>query len=1812
MLNFNVSPYYDDFDPTKNYHRILFKPGYAVQARELTQSQSILQNQISNFADNIFSQNTPVSGGKVTTNLKSYYIRLNLTVNNVPVVASSFLGKIITDTTGTVQAKVIATAEATGTSINPGDPPTLIVSYLSGVQFVDGNSVYPTDGTNITATVSTSTSTTPSTGLSSVASISSGVFYIVNGYSQSSTANADGSYTNYSIGNFVQVNPQTIILSKYTNSPSARIGLEITETIVDYVNDTSLLDPAVGASNYQAPGADRYQINLTLTSLPIQLGNDGAFIELVRVVGGQIVMQTDQTVYSTIDDYFAKRDYETNGDYIVNDFKLTPSANALGVSAQYDLSVGKGVAYVHGYRIENQSAITLTSDRARQVNEITGNDIYIDYGNYFVVDTSNGVFDVTTVPSVDMHCVPAANVVSTNNVTYSSTLVGSSRIRGLQYVTGTGSNTQSYVYNAYLSDIATNTLSGNTSSATSNTLTINDTNGSFSNVANAYYNCTLVITSGTDVGDTRNIVSYANKVITVSEPFTVTPDSTTKFSILFQTTDIESIVEKSASYGVNASLNINTTYGKVDGLTTGDAVLNSPGTPELIFPVGSPYVANISNTSYVSTKVFRNKTFTSTGLTLTINSGPIRFITDGHAPLGTSTVLNNFMVVDTNTGHILDFTSSGNTVNVATGSQQVTFSSSSYNGKVVDVICKVNVTSGDASGANNAGTILKSKNLVLGNTSIVSTAGPSSSGAINGTTYVDLANGQTYIVNSGTGTNSISLYVTDVKRVKKIIDTGAPGVVPTVAMLTSSQYDVTNQYVLSNGQKDNYYDHASIQTIAGANAAKGNLLVIYDFYTHSGGDGYFSVLSYLAPSAGGVSSSPEVYAQIPTYTATDGIVYRLSDSLDFRPVRKSATSVFSTYSGNDLQTNLEYTGTPSTDDTGVLIPVNGTQFASNYGYYQGRSDLLILSKDKSFQIIEGTPADIPLPPAQPDGTLLLANLTLDPYTAYVPGENPGGSSNLSVNKVPHQRWAKSDITDLQTRVNNLEYYTSLSILEQNAQSLQVPDVNGLNRFKNGILVDDFSSYSTADTINKDYAANINIRKQQLSPVTIVENLQLQNPIVAASLGTISNTNTWAVSSIQGTQTNVFTLPYTPTPAIIQPLATSDVSLNPFSVVITQGVATLNPPMDNWVDNQQAPSILVTDPSMQIYQQTNGVNVTNAGDFATIPGTETSTTTTASYVSHNDAGVTAGGISPYGYVGFTATTTSTYASQLQNITTTGNFSPVSSSMSLTNGYLTNIAVLPYIRPQQIGFTVQGLLVNTPVKVFFDGVDVSQYITSPNTLELTNVSGTFNEDDVIGFYTENQFFPTGRVLSVYNYPSTSNVRLYISQVIGQPNWTTTNVVGNSVFDSNGNYISNTAFGTVNSGIQALHNSGQVTGVGGSYTPTSGGQASQIYAVQDPSNWGNFLNQYGVWGDLNRSANYTASFVVVPTVAGTYSYTWASTGTTTLTANGSNLVATSNPNYTGQSSGSFTITSGQLNSSFSIGWTVTNGNNTPASTSGIALLITDPSGNVVFTSTTPPVYSYDGVQQEIVMPEGGAWFTGVTQLALDQNANAPSNTYFLGAQISVTSKYVYQYTAETATYVPPPPAPSGGGGGGGGGKIICKKLAELGYFDKVMNDADQRFGIQLRDNDPRAYYGYLRWAQTVVDLMEGKGSEKLRKVVFFWEKDQQKRVEMQKNIVIYYMDMLARPWAEEMAFRMKAVGYNKSNPAGRMIMNIGLPLCRKVGKIQMNGNLPIAAKTLIIWGVVTVLLVSVISISGTNTILNKIKNIFKKKPQVQTINN
>lgn len=1357
--DFNVDPYYDDFDITKNYHRILFKPGYAVQARELTQSQTILQNQITSFADAIFAQNTPISGGKVTVNQNVYYLKLNTTIGTTTISAENFADGTISNADSSVIAKVIYAAEASTTSSGAaGDPPTLIVTYITGNHFVSGDTIYLVNS-NFTATLITETVTNPATGLSSVASISNGIFYVK--------------------GNFVTVSETTIALEKYSSTPSLRVGLNAIESIYNYTDDSSLLDPALNASNYQAPGADRYKITLSLETRPLDLGNDNNFIELVRLENGSILKQVNNTVYSVIDDYFAKRTSDTNGDFIVKDYTLTPKANTVN-SAKYDLGISKGIAYVRGYRLETQSDVTLTNDRARTTNSSNNSPTYIDYGNYFYVNSANGVFDVTTLPAVDFHTVIKSNVVTTNTTTYNSTLAATGYIRNLIFSsTANTANGDAYIYKAYVFGLQNQTLSANVASASANNtyITLPHT-PQFSSNANAYYNVTVSIDKGTSAGDFRNIVSYvpgsASKVAFVDRPFTVAPDTTSVFTLRFDVTDYESVIQATSGtpYSVTANAAIDNSSKKVTNDSFSDTVLQNQNNPELLFNLGNRYVSTVTDTSYTTVQVFRNVAFTVSGgnisAALTFGAAPVATLSFpfGNGTLSSDSITQNFQIIVTNpqssglrVGQTLPWTTGSRTVTISGSGSTATFTTptSDLGAFTATIIAKAYVRNG-----NDTSYVLKAKNLKTANTANVNYTGTT----VAIYTKVDLTNGQVYVQNTGLVApgQPQKLYITDVKRIRKIIDTGSAATVPTDSMLTNSAYDVTSRFLFDNGQRDSYYDFATVTLKVGQTPIQGNMLVLLDYYETSGGDGYYSVASYLSP----VSSSPENYAEIPSYSAVSGATYQLKDCLDFRPALTNAQANFT------IRTSGSGSGA-----AGAYIPVDLSTFVSDYSYYLGRYDKLVLSKDKSFEIVQGTPSDNPLLPAEPDGALVVANLFHDPYTAYIPNEvTTGILPNLSLEKVKHKRWLMSDITGLESRVNNLEYYTALNLLEKNAASLQIPDTNGLNRFKNGILVDDFSGYSTSDTYNTDYLATVNRRTKQMTASQNVSNFPLQSLSLVYNMGQIDSTsaNNLNYKISNSGSSNFFTLPYSTSNVVTQPIASRTVNLNPFAVALKEGITTLSPPMDNWVDTQKSPDLLIVDPNLQVYRASDQLNVLQVGDWKTT----VATTTVATIGS--------------GRNWFTNQVTNYIQEQQQTVL--GYYDKLNSSYVETAGYIQDISILPYIRQQFVFFNSYGMLVNTPVNAYFDNVQINKYIRKPNVLELTSVSGEFQDGDVIGYYAGGNFTPIAKVLSYYNYPGTTNARLYVIGDIVNTNFADGATVQNAKFNTSGQYQTTTASGVISS--------------------------------------------------------------------------------------------------------------------------------------------------------------------------------------------------------------------------------------------------------------------------------------------------------------------------------------------------------------------------------------------------------------------------------
>ena len=101
ITNLNIAPYYNDFDESDNFHRVLYRPSFAVQARELTTQQSILQDQIEKLGKNIFKEGAQVIPGEVGFTDEYYAVKLNSTFagNDISSYISSYEDKIITGAT---------------------------------------------------------------------------------------------------------------------------------------------------------------------------------------------------------------------------------------------------------------------------------------------------------------------------------------------------------------------------------------------------------------------------------------------------------------------------------------------------------------------------------------------------------------------------------------------------------------------------------------------------------------------------------------------------------------------------------------------------------------------------------------------------------------------------------------------------------------------------------------------------------------------------------------------------------------------------------------------------------------------------------------------------------------------------------------------------------------------------------------------------------------------------------------------------------------------------------------------------------------------------------------------------------------------------------------------------------------------------------------------------------------------------------------------------------------------------------------------------------------------------------------------------------------------------------------------------------------------------------------------------------------------------------------------------------------------------------------------------------------------------------
>ena len=130
QTNLNVSPYFDDFDENKDYYKVLFKPGVSVQVRELNQLQTILQNQIEKFGDNILKSGSIVSGVNFSFNPNYNYVRISdLDVNGLPTIPSSYVGMFVQSESTNLRARILQGID--GYETNAPDTKTLYIEHVN-------------------------------------------------------------------------------------------------------------------------------------------------------------------------------------------------------------------------------------------------------------------------------------------------------------------------------------------------------------------------------------------------------------------------------------------------------------------------------------------------------------------------------------------------------------------------------------------------------------------------------------------------------------------------------------------------------------------------------------------------------------------------------------------------------------------------------------------------------------------------------------------------------------------------------------------------------------------------------------------------------------------------------------------------------------------------------------------------------------------------------------------------------------------------------------------------------------------------------------------------------------------------------------------------------------------------------------------------------------------------------------------------------------------------------------------------------------------------------------------------------------------------------------------------------------------------------------------------------------------------------------------------------------------------------------------------------------------------------------------------
>jgi hypothetical protein len=1256
QTDLNVDPYYDDFDETKQFVRILFRPARAVQARELTQFQTILQNQIQRFGNYVFKDGAVVDGIGITYHRTMDYVRVedSFDTNTAYGVTSVQTNYVFYANTG-VRAELILAKPGfvtnypdtnrfylryitTGTSANV-DVDTFQSNETLYLYDENQDKLGTLDANNLIDTIQTMTANATANTIGQ-------------GYG---LGVADGII--YHKGFFLKVDPQTITISDYDLNPNNYVvGFDTTETLVTEASDTSLYDNSNGSPNVNAPGAHRLKLSPVLTAkLRSDTANNQNFFAIVEFEDNNRATEenTGEEGLNILRDVMALRTDEESGDYVVKQFAVETIVDSANSDLFY-YQVSPGIGYVDGYRVEFKASKKVSAPRATVEKEAQAQIITANYGNYVLADEVAGAFDIDNIDEVTLYDTAQDTLTDVSledkESAPSGNVVGYAQIRGFEYNSGIKglANAQ---YRAYLFNIRmSNTFSFST------------------DVKSMHANSGL--------GQCKADMVLESNVAVIKDA--------TKNSLVFPV-GINAVKRLRDSGGVNDTQfifrDIKTETLNANGLVT--VTLNTPaagGTERLNYSAGV-----ISDTAELEFNMVLTEGTYTANLTGSVD------LTNANGVLidGTSTTFDDDFIAGDNIRisngtsffirRIVSVTSNVEIVvdsDISDGNTAANFQKYYPDGHIVDI-----------SGANGSIDVLSNTQFTVDTN--LGLGGDLDSGTQSvHVTYPVLRTAATQIAKNSRENRFVKIDVdshtsglvgpwslghVDVLKIRNIY------VGTTYANTNPEQ---SNWFILDNGQRESYYDHAKLYVrpeFASNIVANTKFLIEFDHLiaNTTAGIGFFSVDSYPIDNANTANSTAIQTADIPLFhSSVYGTTIDLRDAVDFRPWKANTA--------NSATTIANASENPANSATGFSVPGSGqfiampdSNFQADLEYYLPRVDLIVFNKRGDLVVRQGQPEETPRTPFNDLDTSVIAKAYVPPFPSLTTREaaafnRPDIASEITLKS--NRRYTMRDIGVLDQRILRMEYYTTLNILEQSARDLVIYDEAGLDRFKNGIFGDAFVNHKLGKVSDFEYKIAIDPQNKVARP--LFEEHDVDFKYDAGSSSGVQRTNRY------------ITLPYTHTPYVQQRFATKFRNCTELFWE-WNGVVDLYPTYDHFKDVNGVPAINITadvsEPLTSFFDQT--LRGTRFGNWRTISSRRDD--------EDDDR------IERAGSRGATTTTTAerttaqtTVETIGRNIVTTQNF----------GDFVTDVTLNPFMRSRVVAFIATNLKPNTTLHVHFDDENV----------------------------------------------------------------------------------------------------------------------------------------------------------------------------------------------------------------------------------------------------------------------------------------------------------------------------------------------------------------------------------------------------------------------------------------------------------------------------------------------------------------------------